>query len=92
MHQTISLALAIRKGEWKYLDHAGSGGNNYNQGKLKELNTQPDLAPGAPGQLYNLKNDPGETSNLYYRHLELVRELKNQLDACRESGRSVPTR
>ena len=29
LHQTISLALAIRHGDWKYLDHKGSGGNNY---------------------------------------------------------------
>ena len=31
LHQTISLALAIRRGPWKYLDHKGSGGNNYNR-------------------------------------------------------------
>jgi arylsulfatase A-like enzyme len=28
LHQTISLALAIRRGSWKYLDHQGSGGNS----------------------------------------------------------------
>ncbi|MEZ5326351.1 MAG: arylsulfatase, partial [Verrucomicrobiales bacterium] len=35
LHQTISLALAIRKGKWKYLDHRGSGGNNYDRPLLK---------------------------------------------------------
>ena len=32
LHQTISLALSIRSDDWKYLDHKGSGGSNYNRG------------------------------------------------------------
>ena len=34
LHQTISLALAIREGKWKYLDHQGSGGNKYETGRM----------------------------------------------------------
>ena len=92
LHQTISLALAIRHGEWKYLDHQGSGGNNYDAGKLKTLYPLPDTAPGAPGQLYNLKTDPGETNNLYFEHPEIVKALKGNLEQSKESGRSRPTR
>jgi hypothetical protein len=66
LHQTISLALAIRKGPWKYLDHQGSGGNNYDEGPLR-LVANPNNAPTAPGQLYNLDLDPGETNNLYFQ-------------------------
>jgi len=91
LHQTIRLALAIRRGPWKYLDHKGSGGNNYNRGPLKAFNIL-DTAPGAPGQLYNLDSDPGETNNLYFRHPEIVKELKAQLDKYVESGRSAPGR
>ena len=29
LQQTISLALSIRQGHWKLLDHQGSGGNDY---------------------------------------------------------------
>ena len=36
----------------------------------------PEKAPGAPGQLYNLKTDPGETTNLYLEETERAQMLK----------------
>lgn len=52
LHQTISLALSIRKGPWKYLDHQGSGGNHYEEYKelrqyalLKSACLLPDRIP-----------------------------------------------
>ena len=92
LHQTISLALAIRKGNWKYLDHQGSGGNNYNSDRLKQLSTLGNPVPSAPGQLYNLAADPGETDNLYFEYPQVVKELKGKLEEFKESGRSVPRR
>ena len=92
LHQTISLALAIRQGAWKYLDHKGSGGNNYDrEGEwgLKQFALS-ENAPNAPGQLYNLADDPGETSNLYNEHPEIVKALKSKLDEFKTSGRSAP--
>ncbi len=89
LHQTSSLALAIRKGPWKYLDHRGSGGNNYNAAELKPFSL-PDTAPDAPGQLYNLETDPGERENLYFKHPEIVRELKALLEQSKAQGRSAP--
>ena len=92
LHQTISLALAIRRGPWKYLDHKGSGGNNYTRtGRwgMKQY-IVPEKAPHAPGQLYNLNSDPGETENLYYKNPEIVKELKEKLEQFKKSGRSAP--
>jgi hypothetical protein len=91
LHQTISLALSIRRGPWKYLDHRGSGGNDYDQPHLKRFRLQ-NTAPDAPGQLYNLASDPGETRNLYDQHPDIVRELKSKLDEFRATGRSAPKR
>jgi len=91
LHQTIKLELAIRRGPWKYLDHQGSGGNNYNREHLKPF-ILPEKAPDAPGQLYYLEDDPGERNNLYHQHPEIVRELQNKLTRYRETGRSVPSR
>ena len=91
LHQTISLALAIRRGPWKYLDHKGSGGNNYTRtGRwgVKQY-IVPEKAPQAPGQLYNLNSDPGETENLYYKNPEIVKELKEKLEQFKKSGRSA---
>ncbi len=94
LQQTMSLAMSIRRGKWKYLDHKGSGGNNYkrrgswgmSQYALKELD------PDAPGQLYNLETNPGETKNLYSKHPEIVKELKAALEGFKSSGRSAPKR
>ena len=87
LQQTISLALAIRRGPWKYLDHQGSGGNNYQRPNLKPYAIA-DSEPAAPGQLYNLNDDPGETTNLYFQQPEIVKELKSKLDEFKRSGRS----
>ena len=90
LHQTISLALAIRNGEWKFLDHKGSGGNNYKrEGEwgMKQFSL-PEISPDAPGQLYNLKNDPGETKNLYNKYPETVKKLKSKLEEYKKNGHS----
>lgn len=91
LHQTISLALAIRQGPWKYLDHRGSGGNGYDKGEMQRF-AFPDTAPDAPGQLYNLATDPGETTNLYFKEPEMAKQLKALLDASKAAGRSAPRR
>ena len=45
-----------------------------------------------PGQLYNLNTDPGETINLYFKHPEIVKELKALLEHSKQSGRSAARR
>jgi hypothetical protein len=52
----------------------------------------PEKAPAAPGQLYNLKADPGETTNLYFKHPKIVKTLKAKLEEFKKSGRSAPVR
>lgn len=89
LHQTASLDLAIRRDQWKYLDHQGSGGNDYSSDELK-LFALSETAPDAPGQLYNIETDPGETTNLYFEHREIVDELKSKLDEYVLVGRSAP--
>ncbi|TWT57123.1 Arylsulfatase [Thalassoglobus neptunius] len=87
LHQTISLALAIRKGPWKFLDHKSSGGNRYNSKQLQQY-ALPESAPDAPGQLYHLENDPGERHNLYNDEPEIVAELQALLEECKVRGNS----
>ena len=91
LQQTMSLEMSIRDGQWKYLDHKGSGGNNYSRPHLKSYVLE-DTDPQAPGQLYNLENDPGETTNLYSQHPEIVKEMKERLETFKSSGRSAPLR
>jgi len=87
-----SRTLSIRRGNWKYLDHTGSGGNRYDNDPGLKSFILPDTAPGAPGQLYNLEADPGETRNLYFDQPQIVKELKTLLEQSKESDRSRPKR
>jgi arylsulfatase A-like enzyme len=79
--------LSIRRGPWKYLDHPGSGGNNYERDPALKPFHIPDSAPVA---LYHLETDPGETKNLQAERPDIVRELKALLEQSKASGRSRP--
>ena len=88
--QSFRGQFQIRKGAWKYLDHKGSGGNNYEAGEMKQWFIA-EKAPDAPGQLYNLDDDPGETNNLYFTEEAKRKELQDSLETLKSSGRSAPT-
>jgi arylsulfatase A len=92
LHQAFAgvKTLAIRRENWKYLDHQGSGGNRYETNAGLKAWILPELAPDAPGQLYDLAADPGETNNLYYDRSDIVRELKALLETSKTDGRSRP--
>ncbi len=81
--------LAIRRDKWKYLDHPGSGGNNYTAGEMKPF-ALPELVKNATAQLYDLEADSGETKNLILERPEIARELKDLLEQLKTSGRSRP--
>ncbi|MEN8680588.1 MAG: arylsulfatase [Akkermansiaceae bacterium] len=93
LQQTFAMKLSIRQGDWKYIDHKGSGGNNYEKKNEWSMGQYaiPDTDPDAPGQLYNLKTDPGETVNLYSKHPEIVTKLKTLLEESKKSGRTDST-
>jgi arylsulfatase A-like enzyme len=87
--QSFRGEFQIRQGDWKYLDHKGSGGNHYDRGIMQKY-ALPEKAPTAPGQLYDLAVDPGETNNLYLTHGAKKMELQELLRQLKESGRSAP--
>ena len=84
--------FSLRDGPWKYLDHQGSGGNNYEvEGHWGAKSfALPDSAPEAPAQLYHLDRDPGERENLYFEHPEIVERMEKELERMKSSGRSTP--
>lgn len=80
--------LSIRKGPWKFLNHAGSGGNRYGRdSELKGMEV-PGAMEDAPCQLYNLVLDHGETKNLHEEEPEKVKELRALLERSVAAGRS----
>lgn len=76
IHHSGSGKFAIRSGDWKLIEGLGSGGFS------KPKNPEPK--PGEPtSQLYNLKEDPWETNNLYLKNPNKARELEQQLEEIR---------
>ena len=89
--QSFRGEFQIRQGTWKYLDHRGSGGNNYAKGILKQY-ALPETASQATGQLFNLAVDPGETRNLFFTESAKRHEMQLLLAklTAQEGGRSAP--
>jgi len=83
VHHSSEGMFSIRQGEWKLCLGLGSGG--FSQPKK----VQPK--PGeAPGQLYNLREDPEEKRNVYLEHPEIVQRLTALLQRYQREGRSRP--
>jgi arylsulfatase A-like enzyme len=83
--------LSLRTGNWKYLNHAGSGGNNYEINPMLKKSFLPD-ATGAKAQLYDLATDPGETKNLVLEKPKVAEEMTALLEQAKKSGRTRPAK
>jgi arylsulfatase A len=75
--------FAIRSGDWKLVLGLGSGGF-----------TAPVRVRPRPGeldaQLYNLKTDRQEQTNVAAAHPDIVGTLRAKLEQIEQSGRSRP--
>lgn len=83
VHHSLYGNFAIRKGDWKLILGAGSGGWSFpTPGKAEE---------GLPAlQLYNLNTDPAEKNNVQDKFPEVVEALKTLLIKYIKDGRSTP--
>jgi len=82
IHHSISGHFAYRQGKWKLLLAKGSAG--WTGAKENQL---PKGSPKA--QLYDMEQDPGETTNLYESHPEVADRLLKQLESDVSRGRST---
>jgi len=74
VHHSLWGMFAIRKGDWKLIEQRGSGGFT----RPRVIDSEKEGGP--VGQLYNLKEDPSETKNLWNEEPELVKELSQLLN------------
>jgi arylsulfatase A len=83
VHHSSNGRFAIRQGDWKLLLAPGSGGKSLSDAKA--------TAQGLPErQLYNIKDDLGETTNLVAQYPEKVATLIALLESYVAEGRSTP--
>lgn len=73
--------LALRHGHWKYIPgHVGG----------KAAPNKKAKGSAAAGQLYNLAEDLGETTDIAAKHPDIVQSMKDKLEEIRAAGRSRP--
>jgi hypothetical protein len=70
--ETANGTMLVREGRWKYINSLGSGGFS------KPGRVDP-IPGGAEGQLYDLFEDPGETTNLWFEKPEVVKHMREAL-------------
>ncbi len=84
LHSAIFGAFAIRQGAWKLVLCPDSGGWS------EPTPGSPEALKLPPVQLYDLSNDPGETTNVQAGHPDLVASLTKILERRIAEGRSTP--
>ncbi|MCZ6674395.1 MAG: sulfatase-like hydrolase/transferase [Verrucomicrobia bacterium] len=100
--------LTIRKGKWVYINAQGSGGfsgkleTDFERGgpgaHLLTLQVNSDIENGKfkkdapPAQLYDLEADRSQTKNLYNEYPEIVKEMRELLEECKNAERTAPNR
>ena len=88
VYHQINGHLALRKGDWVLVDSPTCGDGNKEPEWFRRERGAHDCA-GA-GALYNLRNDPAQTKNLYDAQPATVRALKALLDQYRQTERTAP--
>ncbi len=83
IHHSISGHFAYRQGKWKLVLAKGSGGWTL----PREIEAAGQNAPIA--QLYDMENDPSETTNLYLTHPDVAARLLKLLESDVARGRST---
>ncbi|MEP3836190.1 MAG: arylsulfatase [Algibacter sp.] len=83
IHHSINGKFSLRNKKWKLELTSGSGGwsNPTDNKAIKE--NYPDI------QLYNMKKDVEETTNVYDKHPKLVKKMTAQLIEIVENGRTT---
>ncbi|NIU54963.1 MAG: hypothetical protein GWN67_00730, partial [Phycisphaerae bacterium] len=82
----MSSKFAIRHEDWLFIDYKtgdGNGGGRKEPGWLRK--ERGVLSHRSKAELFNLKDDPQQTTNLYDKHPEKASELKKLLKQSTKS-------
>lgn len=99
VHHSLGGRFALRSGRWKAIFCLGSGGgfsepsigDLFGSGTGKAHAAQPFDAAHPEGQLYDMRDDPRETVNLWTDRPDVVTSLYQVLkDICRDPANGLP--
>lgn len=80
VEQALNNTLSLVQDNWKYIEPSS--------GPKIAKNTNIELGNNPEPQLYNLKNDPGETKNLAQSNPAQLKKMQDMLKIVREQGKS----
>ena len=80
IHHSMTGRFAIRREDWVFIDDV-TGGDNKEPDWYREQRGY--TSHEFPGELYDLRSDPGQKRNLYGERPEVVAELKQMLEAVK---------
>jgi arylsulfatase A len=89
VHHASDGHLAIRQGDWIYIDSKTGDANKEPEWFREQLGAELNTGFGV---LYNLKEDPTECHNVIENHPCVAEELRVLLEQYKTSGRSAPLR
>ena len=84
---TANGEFAIRQGNWIFIDNK-TGMNSLEPEWFRKERGY--ALHNFPGELYDLKQDPAESKNLYGERPDVVKKLKDLLEKYKADGRSAP--
>lgn len=87
IHHGLNGSLAIRQGDWVFIDAPSGDGNREPTWRKEEWKIQPH---SEQAELFNLKTDPHQIHNLLGENRDKAHELKKLLDQIISCGRSTP--
>jgi arylsulfatase A len=88
VHHSARGNFAIRMGDWVFIDGPNGADNAEPEPVLVALGVNAD---DEPAELYNLREDPKQTTNVFRKNPEKSAALKELLDKYRTQPSSLPT-
>lgn len=88
IHNTNANRYAIRSGDWLLIDDKSGYTSRVDKSWLDRRGYQAD--DDGPVELYNLRSDIGQRSNVANEHPDIVAELQTMIATIRERGHSAP--
>ena len=90
VQNTYKGSYTIRQGDWVLLDAKGAS-KKESEAYLKYFNLKA-FPKNSPGLLFNLKEDPRQSQNLYNKHPEKVKAMRTLLKRYLSGERCAPKR